>query len=114
LGMIKSFLHISQGGFEGARQMKLAEGVSEALVTTATGLVVGIPALVFYSIFRGRVQKYVSELEAASTHLLAMLQSQLQIQSPPSSPVQERRPADDYAMPVQSPLVENRPDLHGI
>ena len=115
LGMIKSFLHISQGGFEGARQMKLAEGVSEALVTTATGLVVGIPALVFYSIFRGRVQKYVSELEAASTHMMAMLQAQLQLSStqttpPPAAPRQQ----EGYELPVQSPLADDRPDLHGI
>ncbi|MEP4076650.1 MotA/TolQ/ExbB proton channel family protein [Haloferula sp.] len=114
LGMIKSFLHISQGGFEGARQMKLAEGVSEALVTTATGLVVGIPALVFYSIFRGRVQKYVSELEAASTHMMAMLQAQLQLHSPKATSAPTPRQQEEYAMPVQSPLAEDRPDLHGI
>lgn len=114
LGMIKSFLHISQGGFEGARQMQLAEGVSEALVTTATGLVVGIPALVFYSIFRGRVQKYVSELEAASTHLMAMLQAQIKLQSPAAPPARSQRVQDEYAMPIPSPLADDRPDLHGI
>ena len=37
--------------------MKLASGVSEALITTAAGLVVGITALIFYSLFRGKVQK---------------------------------------------------------
>ena len=114
LGMIKSFLHISQGGFEGARQMKLAEGVSEALVTTATGLVVGIPALVFYSIFRGRVQKYVSELEAASTHMMAMLHAQLKLHTPQTPQPPATRQQEEYAMPIQSPLAEDRPDLHGI
>lgn len=114
LGMIKSFLHISQGGFEGARQMKLAEGVSEALVTTATGLVVGIPALVFYSIFRGRVQKYVSELEAASTHMMAMLQAQLHLGSPQLPQPPKSRQQEEYSMPIQSPLADDRPDLHGI
>ena len=114
LGMIKSFLHISQGGFEGARQMKLAEGVSEALVTTATGLVVGIPALVFYSIFRGRVQKYVSELEAASTHMMAMLQAQVKLSNPQRPHPTAPRQHDDYSGPVQSPLSDDRPDLHGI
>jgi biopolymer transport protein ExbB len=113
LGMIKSFLHISTGGFEGARQMQLAEGVSEALVTTATGLVVGIPALVFYSIFRGRVQKYVSELEAATTHLMAMLNAQFQRQAPTEIPHPPAR-RDEYAMPVPAALGEERPDLHGI
>ncbi len=114
IGMIKSFLEISGGAFEGVRQMKLAEGVSEALVTTATGLVVGIPALVFYSLFRGRVQKYVSELEAATTHLMAMLHAQVQRQQPRAEPSAPPRRSDDYAMPVPSPLGDDRPDLHGI
>lgn len=115
LGMIKSFLEISQGGFEGVKQMGLAAGVSEALVTTATGLVVGIPALVFYSLFRGRVQKYVSELEAATTHMMAMLHAQVQRSTAqiPAAPPQGRR-AEEYAMPVPSPLSDDRPDLHGI
>lgn len=117
LGMIKSFLQISTGGFEGARQMQLASGVSEALITTAAGLTIGIPALVFYSIFRGRVQKYVAELEAATTHLMALLSAQVQRQSVPASAypaAQPRRSRDDYGMPVPSPLGEERPDLHGI
>ncbi|MEP4049780.1 MAG: MotA/TolQ/ExbB proton channel family protein, partial [Luteolibacter sp.] len=46
LGMIKSFLQISGGDVQGVRQMELAEGVSEALITTAAGLAIGIPALV--------------------------------------------------------------------
>jgi biopolymer transport protein ExbB len=76
IGMIKSFYQISAGNFEGVKQMELAGGVSEALITTASGLVIGIVALIFYSIFRGRVQKYIAELEAASTHLMALLAAQ--------------------------------------
>ena len=116
LGMIKSFLQISGGDVQGVRQMELAEGVSEALITTAAGLSIGIPALVFYSLFRGRVQKYIAELEAASTHLMALLHTQVEHHKP-----QERealtsgqRTRDDYAMPVPSPLGGDRPDLHGI
>lgn len=82
LGMIKSFLQISSGDVTGVRQMQLAEGVSEALITTAAGLMIGIPALVFYSLFRGRVQKYIAELEAAATHLMALLHSQVERQNP--------------------------------
>ncbi|MEM6911419.1 MAG: MotA/TolQ/ExbB proton channel family protein [Verrucomicrobiota bacterium] len=76
LGMIKSFNEIAETAQIGARQMDFAGGVSEALITTASGLVVGIPALVFYSYFRGRVQSYVSELEAAATHLMALFSAQ--------------------------------------
>ena len=114
LGMIKSFLNISAGDVQGVRQMELAEGVSEALITTAAGLAIGIPALVFYSLFRGRVQKYIAELEAASTHMMALLHSQVERQAAHgyASPAQRHR--DDYAMPVPSPLGGDRPDLHGI
>ncbi len=80
VGMIKSFQEISSGDVTGVRQMQLAEGVYEALVTTATGLMIGIPALMFYSLFRGRVQKYIAELEAAATHLMALLHSQVERQ----------------------------------
>lgn len=81
VGMIKSFQQISSGDVTGVRQMQLAEGVYEALITTAAGLMIGIPALIFYSLFRGRVQKYIAELEAAATHLMALLHSQVERQT---------------------------------
>jgi biopolymer transport protein ExbB len=114
LGMIKSFLQISSGDVQGVRQMELAEGVSEALITTAAGLMIGIPALVFYSIFRGRVQKYIAELEAAATHLMALLHSQVERQPVSGSQGTTHRAREDYGMPVPSPLGGERQDVHGI
>ena len=116
LGMIKSFMQISGGDIQGVRQMGLAGGVSEALITTAAGLMIGIPALVFYSLFRGRVQKYIAELEAAATHLMALLHTQVEHQKPAErdSYAPSHRGRDDYAMPLPSPLGGDRPDLHGI
>lgn len=72
LGMIKSFSVVASD-IVASRPMMLAEGVSEALVTTAAGLVIGIPAMAAYAFFRGRVQALIAELEAASTQLLALL-----------------------------------------
>jgi hypothetical protein len=69
-------MEIASGNYEGVHANKLAEGVYQALVTTASGLVIGITAVIFYSVFRGRVQKYIAELEAAATHLMALLSSQ--------------------------------------
>ncbi len=113
LGMIKAFIEISSGEVAGVRQMGLAQGVSEALIATAGGLAISIPALAFYSIFRGRVQKYISELEAAATHFVIILQAQLVRQPAQAGP--PPRAHDDYTMPVASPLVGGeRPDLHGI
>jgi biopolymer transport protein ExbB len=76
IGMIKSFSQIANDNFIGAKQMGLAGGVSEALLTTAGGLIIGIPALIFYSVFRGKVQMLVAELEAATTHIMSLLGSQ--------------------------------------
>lgn len=118
-GMIEAFYHISSGQVAGVREMGLAEGVSKALIATAGGLAISIPALTFYSIFRGKVQKYVSELEAAATHFIALLHAQSERQ-PPLQPAQpfsqpaQQRVREDYAMPVASPLAGERPDLHGI
>ncbi len=72
-GMIRTFFEISNGNFEGVKQMQMAGGVAEALLTTAAGLMVGIPALLSYAYFRGVVQKNLSNLESATTHVVTML-----------------------------------------
>jgi len=59
-----------------ARYAQLSHGISQALINTAAGLSIGIPAMIFYAFFRGRVQKLISELEAACTHVLALLSLQ--------------------------------------
>ncbi len=118
LGMIKSFIHISQGDVQGVRQMALAAGVSEALVATASGLIIAIPALTFYSIFRGRVFRHIAELEAASAHLMAILNGQMERPVSPAyaTPIRGRdaREREDFALPSPTPLGAERPDLHGI
>lgn len=74
IGMIAAFEGI--GKSSGVQHMELAPGVAQALVTTAAGLVVSIPSLVFYSIFRGKVQRLIAEMEAAMTHIMALLAAQ--------------------------------------
>lgn len=73
LGMITTFDAISKTDFGGSSQLGMSQGVSEALFCTASGLVIGIPALIFYSIFRGKVNRLISEMEAATTHIMALL-----------------------------------------
>lgn len=119
LGMIRAFLEINTGNVEVVRQMKLAGGVAEALVTTASGLSIGIVAMIFYSLFRGRVQRSLAELEAAATHLLALLGSQFQ-RAGRYQPVEQRLPADapdDYAIPrsqMPAPIRSDEADVHGV
>jgi biopolymer transport protein ExbB len=74
-GIIKSFGALG-ADLGTARYALLSSGVSQALVNTAAGLAIGIPAMIFYAFFRGRVQKIISELEAAVTHVLALLSLQ--------------------------------------
>ncbi len=74
LGMIRSFSVVAND-VAATRPMLLADGVAEALVTTAAGLVIGIPALAAYAFFRGRVQGLISDLETATTQLLALIGS---------------------------------------
>jgi biopolymer transport protein ExbB len=75
-GIIRSFGALGQAEIGVTRYMHLSQGISEALVNTAAGLAIGIPAMMFYAFFRGRAQKLISELEAASTHVLALLSLQ--------------------------------------
>jgi biopolymer transport protein ExbB len=53
--------------------MLLAAGVGQALIATAVGLVVGITAMVFYSMFRGKVASLISDLESATSHILSII-----------------------------------------
>ncbi len=76
VGLITSFNEIATGGFAGSQTMGVAKGVYEALFNTAAGLIIGIPSLMVYSVYRGKVQRLISELEAASTHLMALLAAQ--------------------------------------
>ena len=73
IGMIRTFHEMTGKTYGGSGQLGLAQGVSEALLCTASGLVIGIPSLIFYSIFRGKVNRLISEMEAATTHLMALL-----------------------------------------
>ena len=69
VGILTSFGHIADSNASSMRTMMLAGGVSQALVSTAGGLVVGIIAMSFFSYFRGRVQHLISILESEGTLL---------------------------------------------
>ncbi len=73
VGILRSFGQIAASEATPMRTLLLAGGVSQALVATAAGLIVGITSMFFYSYFRGRVQGLISELESASTTLIAQL-----------------------------------------
>lgn len=65
-GMIMSFDALSQLNDPGA----VAAGISQALITTATGLIVAVPCLLLYGYFTARVNSFIREIESASAVLL--------------------------------------------
>lgn len=73
LGMIKVFAEIMAQGTGNASA--LAGGISEALITTAAGLTVAIPALVMHRYFTGRIDGIVVELEQETIKLVDALHS---------------------------------------
>lgn len=73
-GMIKAFQAIAAAGT--SNPSLVASGISEALLTTAAGLVIGIPSLALFHFFRGRVDRFVTEMEEVALELVEDLMSQ--------------------------------------
>jgi len=68
LGMIKVFDIIQTLGVGQAKA--LSGGISEALITTATGLFIGIPTLIFYFYFNSRAENFILDIENYTISLL--------------------------------------------
>jgi len=74
VGMIKVFAQIMAQGTGNASA--LAGGISEALITTAAGLVVAIPALTMHRYFTGRIDAIVVGLEQETIKLMDALHNE--------------------------------------
>ena len=70
-GMIRVFAIISEKGI--AHPSQLAGGISEALITTATGLVIAIPTLIFYNYFTNKADRLIVEVEKHSYRVVETL-----------------------------------------
>lgn len=76
IGMIEIFgsQGASSGSVSGAgNPAQLAQGIAIALYNTAFGLIVAIPALIFWRYFRGRVDAYLLQMELASDRFVRHL-----------------------------------------
>jgi len=74
IGMIKVFAVITTQGV--GNPGTLAGGISEALLTTAAGMSVAIPTLMFYRYFRGRVRMLVLMMEQEAVRMVEVMHSQ--------------------------------------
>ena len=71
IGMIMAFQQVATPGMTNASQ--LAEGIYQALVTTVGGLIVAIPAIGAFAIFRNRIDQFVAEAAYLSQHVFSPL-----------------------------------------
>lgn len=73
-GMIRTFEVITVQGTGDPKA--LAGGISEALITTQTGLIFAIPILLFHTFLSARVDRYLNSMEKSATRLLAGIKDQ--------------------------------------
>ncbi|CAA9367400.1 MAG: MotA/TolQ/ExbB proton channel family protein [uncultured Gemmatimonadetes bacterium] len=71
LGVMTSFIGVAQAGSSSIDAV--APGVAEALLTTAGGLVVAIPAAMAYNYLTGKLNDFMGEMEGISSELIATL-----------------------------------------
>ena len=71
-GMIKAFAQIQNKRGQ-VNPSDLAEGIGNALVTTAAGLTVAIPMLVIYNYYVSKIDNMIIEMEISSSELLDLL-----------------------------------------
>lgn len=74
-GNIQAFGVLGNMGMSGDPAM-LAGAIAEALVTTAAGLIVSIPAVIFYNYFIAEVNRMVTDMEASVSDLVLLLVSE--------------------------------------
>jgi len=74
-GMIEAFNAIATADALGRPEL-LAKGISQALLTTAAGLTVAIPALIFYMFFVSRVDRLIIEIDALGVQLVGAISAE--------------------------------------
>jgi biopolymer transport protein ExbB len=74
IGMIKVFAAIMTAGV--GNPTVLAGGISEALITTAAGLSVAIPSLMFHRYFGGKVDRLVIKMEEQALKMVEVMQGE--------------------------------------
>jgi biopolymer transport protein ExbB len=98
VGMIRAFNAIATSDAMGRPEL-LASGISQALLTTAAGLTVAIPALILYMYFVSRVDRLIIDIDALGQELVNLISAEeLQANSQkPSGPKSRRASRRDDA-----------------
>ncbi len=75
LGMITMFDAVSNANAMGRAEL-LAGGISQAMLTTAAGLLIAIPAICFYVVFVAKVDRLLMEIDGHAQELVAMISAE--------------------------------------
>ncbi len=89
VGMIRAFNRIATADAMGRPEL-LAEGISEALLTTAAGLTVAIPALIFYLFFVSRVDRLIIDIDAMGQEVVNVIAAE-EVKEKKTRPARTRR-----------------------
>ncbi|HAT73357.1 MAG TPA: hypothetical protein DCS63_11140 [Elusimicrobia bacterium] len=73
MGIIQAFRDLAGPQAQANGASVVATGIAEALIATAAGLFVAIPAVIFYNYFLKRVKHFVTEMEAVGIEMLVLL-----------------------------------------
>ena len=89
VGMIRAFNNIATADALGRPEL-LAKGISEALLTTAAGLTVAIPALIFYLFFVSRVDRLIIDIDAMGQEVVNAISAEQLPDKQPRAPKSRR------------------------
>ena len=79
-GIMKSFMDIR--GLPTVNVQTVAPGIADALIVTAAGLLVAVPAVIFYNHFLGQIKDLVSAMERFSSEVASDLRREILKNSP--------------------------------
>lgn len=82
-GMIQSFDQLAAGKSE---PQDLAGGIGQAMLTTAGGLIVGIPAMFLYFYFRNKLMIVITNIQKSATFLIDVLSGELKLEGAAEHP----------------------------
>ncbi|MEE9309846.1 MAG: MotA/TolQ/ExbB proton channel family protein [Cocleimonas sp.] len=100
VGMIEVFSVITAQGV--GSPTELAGGISKALLTTAAGIIIAVPALIFHRYFRSKINDYAIEMEKEAIKLISASQGI----KPKAAPA--RRPVPQNSQAKRAPQQQGR------
>jgi biopolymer transport protein ExbB len=84
LGTVVGMIEIFASQQAGSNPQQLAQGISIALYSTAFGIIVAVPSVLAYRIFRARVDDFLVEIEQQAQRLIEALYGEIRTEARPA------------------------------